>query len=80
MTQKEKIGRAIQFAHLMKNTAHSIEYDANDYDTKWPLSHTSTIIREAERLLDDLTDKKKTVRAKRKSPSKTPSRPVRGGK
>ena len=49
MTQKEKIGKAIQMAMQIKSVASSLRYDARDYDCKFPLAHAERL----ERIADD---------------------------
>ena len=51
MTQKEKIGKAIQMAFLMKSVASSLRYDAKDYDCKFPLSHAKRLEEIADEFL-----------------------------
>lgn len=51
MTQKEKIGKAIQMAFLMKSVASSLRYDAKDYDCKFPLNHAKRLEEIADEFL-----------------------------
>ena len=51
MTQKEKIGKAIQMAFLMKNVASSLRYDAKDYDCRFPLEHAKRLEQAADEFL-----------------------------
>ena len=43
MTQKEKLGRAIQMAMQIKSVASSLRYDARDYDCKFPIAHANRL-------------------------------------
>ena len=43
MTQKEKLIRATQMAHMIKGVANSLRYDARDYDCRFPLYHASRL-------------------------------------
>lgn len=43
MTQKEKLGRAIQMAMQIKSVASSLRYDAKDYDCRFPISHAERL-------------------------------------
>ena len=51
MTQKEKLGRAIQLAMLMKSVASSLRYDAKDYDCRFPLEHAKRLEEAADAYL-----------------------------
>ena len=51
MTQKEKIGRAIQMALQIKSIASSLRYDAKDYDVRFPLSYADRLDKLAESYL-----------------------------
>jgi hypothetical protein len=51
MTQKEKIGKAIQMAFLMKSVASSLRYDAKDYDCEFPLEHAKRLEQIADEFL-----------------------------
>lgn len=51
MTQKEKIGRAIQMALQVKSIANSLEYDAKDYDVQFPLPYAKRLNELAESYL-----------------------------
>lgn len=52
MTQKEKIGRAIQMALQIKSVAQSLRYDARDYDCKFPIAHAERLERIADNFLN----------------------------
>ena len=51
MTQREKIGKAIQMAMQIKNVARSLRYDARDYDCKFPIAHAERLERMADEFL-----------------------------
>lgn len=51
MTQKEKLGRARQFAMTVKNVAASLRFDAEDYDCKFPLEHAKRLEQTADEFL-----------------------------
>lgn len=71
MTQKEKLIKAGQFAHTMRNIAYRIEAEGNDYDMSWHRSYVSEILHAADQLLEDLTGNGKANTRRR---SKTTSR------
>lgn len=52
MTQKEKIGKAIQMAMQIKSVAISLRYDAKDYDCKFPIAHAEKLERIADEFLN----------------------------
>ena len=52
MTQKEKLGRARQFAMMVRNTASSLRYDAKDYDCKFPLEYADKLETAANEFLN----------------------------
>lgn len=51
MTQKEKLGRAIQMAMQIKSVASSLRYDARDYDCKFPIAHANRLEQIADEYL-----------------------------
>lgn len=51
MTQKEKIIKATQFAHVVKATGNAIIEDCKDYDEKWALSYGKYLIDRANEFL-----------------------------
>ena len=51
MTQKDKLGRAVQLAMLMKSVASSLRYDAKDYDCRFPLEHAKRLEEAADAYL-----------------------------
>lgn len=57
MTQKEKITRAVVFARRVKSLATRLEYEANEYDTKWPNKYVSELLITAEEILKQLQSK-----------------------
>lgn len=52
MTQKEKLGRAIQMAMQIKSVASSLRYDAKDYDCRFPISHAERLEQIANDFLE----------------------------
>lgn len=52
MTQKERIGKAIQMAMQIKSVASSLRYDARDYDCKFPLTHAKRLEEIADNFLN----------------------------
>lgn len=55
MTQKEKIARAIGFAHMVKSIASSIADACRDYDETWALGYAKQLTEYADDLLKKLT-------------------------
>ena len=51
MTQKEKLARAAQFAHIVKSTGNTIIEACNDYDEKWALSYGKYLVDRANEFL-----------------------------
>ena len=51
MTQKERIGKAIQMAMQVKSVAASLRYDAKDYDCEFPLEHAKRLEQMADEFL-----------------------------
>ena len=43
MTQKEKIKEAFLMAQRVKSIAHNIEFDAKDYEERWPLRYVTEL-------------------------------------
>ena len=56
MTQKEQIIKATQMAMRIKSIAHSLRYDARDYDVRFPIEYADQLEQIAE---DFLSQKKK---------------------
>lgn len=54
MTQKEKIARAIGFAHMVKSIASSIADECRDYDETWALGYAKQLTEYADDLLKKL--------------------------
>lgn len=52
MTQKEKIGKAVQMAMQIKSVASSLRFDARDYDCKFPIAHAERLERIADNFLN----------------------------
>lgn len=51
MTQREKIGKAIQMAMQIKSVASSLRYDARDFDCRFPIKHAERLERIADEFL-----------------------------
>lgn len=43
MTQKERLGRAVQMAMQVKSVARSLRYDAKEYDCRFPIQHAERL-------------------------------------
>ena len=54
MTLKEKIAKATIFAWKMKVLAARLEYEAKEYDCKWPNKYVSEMLIASEELLKQL--------------------------
>ena len=51
MTQREKLMRATMMAQRLKGIAKAIEYDAKDYDVRWPLQYSESLNNIADEFL-----------------------------
>ena len=51
MTQKDKLKEAFMMAQRVKGIAHSIEFDAKDYDERWPLQYSESLKTIADNFL-----------------------------
>lgn len=51
MTQKDKLREATKMAIGVRSIANSIRCDANEYDTRWPLTYADSLDRLADSFL-----------------------------
>ena len=55
MTQREKIMKAVQFAHMVKSKANGMLSTCKDYDETWAITSAKDLIEASDKLIKMLT-------------------------